>query len=293
MANNHIPNPQQKNLSKTISTLLLWSFALAVMAYFSWQYYGNTSGALGNQEGGLKMKNVNRPAFPTIEANKAERLVMNGNVYVTYTVDLKASKLAFYHQTPEGRPIGTFKYLYEYLDRQSKTLVFATNGGIYTKTLEPLGLYIENRKEMVSINRKKGTDNFYLEPNGVFYIKNGEASIEPSSEYNEKSTQITFATQSGPMLVIDGKIHPRFVAGSANKTIRSGVGIIDEDKVVFAISEQAVNFYDFAALFKEKFNGANALYLDGAISRMYLPELNRNELDNTIGFGSFICVEKK
>lgn len=290
---NNIPNPQQKNSIKIISTLLLWGLAIVVMGYFSWQYYGNASGESQSLQGAVKMKNVTPSTFPKIEANKAERIVMNGNIYSTYIVDLRASKLTFYHKTPDGKPIGTFKYLYEYLDQQSKKLVFATNGGIYTKTLEPLGLYIENGKEIVSINRKKGTDNFYLEPNGIFLIKNDEAYIETTPDFNEKSDKLNFATQSGPMLVIDGNIHPRFVAGSANKTIRSGVGIINEDKVVFAISDQAVNFYDFATLFKEKFNCQNALYLDGAISKMYLPELNRKELDNTIGFGSFICVEMK
>jgi uncharacterized protein YigE (DUF2233 family) len=93
------------------------------------------------------------------------------------------------------------------------------------------------------------------------------------------------------MLVTKGKIHPRFASASANKTIRSGVWIIDEDKIVFIISGQPVNFYDFATLFKEKFGCRNALYLDCAISKMYLHELNLKELDNTIGFASFICVE--
>lgn len=290
---NNIPNPQQKNFIKTISTLLLWGLAIAVMSYFSWLYYGNTSGESGSSQGVIKMKNVTPSTFPKIEANKAERIVVNGNIYSTYIADLKASRLTFYHKTPEGKPIGTFGYLYEYLDHQSKKLVFATNGGIYTKTLEPLGLYIENGKEIIPINHEKGTDNFYIEPNGIFYIKNGEAYIESTNDFNEKSNKINFATQSGPMLVIDGNIHPRFVAGSANKAIRSGVGIIDNDKIVFAISDQVVNFYDFATLFKEKFNCQHALYLDGAISKMYLPELNRKDLDNTIGFGSFICVEEK
>lgn len=290
---NNIPNPQQKNFIKTISTLLLWGLAIALMSYFSWLYYGNTSGESGSSQGVIKMKNVTPSTFPKIEANKAERIVVNGNIYSTYIADLKASRLTFYHKTPEGKPIGTFRYLYEYLDHQSKKLVFATNGGIYTKTLAPLGLYIENGKEIIPINHKKGTDNFYIEPNGIFYIKNGEAYIESTNDFNRKSNKINFATQSGPMLVIDGNIHPRFVAGSANKTIRSGVGIIDDDKIVFAISDQAVNFYDFATLFKEKFNCQHALYLDGAISKMYLPELNRRGLDNTIGFGSFICVETK
>ncbi|RYU93057.1 phosphodiester glycosidase family protein [Emticicia agri] len=278
---------------KTIRLLLLWLVALAFMGYFSWQYYGTAVNESVNLQGAIKMKNVTPATFPKIEANKAEKVVMNGNSYSTYTVDLRASKLTFYHKTPDGKPIGTFKYLYEYLDRQQKSLVFATNGGIYTETLVPLGLYIENGKQLVPLNRRQGTDNFYLTPNGVFYIKQGEAFMTTTEGFDENTHTITHATQSGPMLLIDGKIHPRFVAGSANKNIRSGVGIIDKNKVVFAISDQPVNFYEFAVLFREKFNCRNALYLDGAISKMYLPELNRNDLDNTIGFGSFIGVELK
>ena len=93
------------------------------------------------------------------------------------------------------------------------------------------------------------------------------------------------------MLVVDNEFNSKFSQGSENKNIRSGVGIIDEYKIVFAISDQPVNFFDFANLFKNRFQCKNALYLDGAISKMYLPELNKSYLDSNISFGSFICVE--
>jgi uncharacterized protein YigE (DUF2233 family) len=159
-----------KNYTKDITGLLLWSLAVVCLGYFSGQYYNGTSNNMGNPQVSIKMKNGTPSTFLKIEANKAERIMMNGNSYSTYTIDLKASRLAFYHKTREGRPIGTFEYLYQYLNQQSKDLIFVTNGGIYTKSLQPLGLYVENSKEIVGLN-KKGADNFYLEPNSFFLSK--------------------------------------------------------------------------------------------------------------------------
>jgi len=111
--------------------------------------------------------------------------------------------------------------------------------------------------------------------------------MEYDKSQNKSYTRV--ATQSGPLLVIDGKLHPALTDGSKNVHIRNGVGINKDGKVVFVISNQKTNFYDFASLFKEVLECDNALYLDGAISKMFINETNRNEDGR---FGVMIGVVK-
>jgi uncharacterized protein YigE (DUF2233 family) len=94
--------------------------------------------------------------------------------------------------------------------------------------------------------------------------------------------RIKYATQSGPMLVIDGQIHPAFKKGSANLNIRNGVGILPNNKVVFAMSKKEVTFYEFANYFKS-IGCKNALYLDGLVSRTYLPAKKWTQTDGDFG----------
>ena len=105
----------------------------------------------------------------------------------------------------------------------------------------------------------------------------------PSTKFAKENKSIKWATQSGPMLLIDNKVHPAFKEGSSNLNIRNGVGIISEYEIVFVISQKEVNLFDFAMLFKEKLNCKNALYLDGFVSRAFIPQLNRNDLDGDFG----------
>ena len=175
-------------------------------------------------------------------------------------------------------------------------LVFATNGGMYKKDGAPQGLYIEGGEELIPLDPKeKGYGNFYMQPNGIFVLDTaGKAEVISTQQFMRKYgykgrgkspqlREIQFATQSGPMLVHNGKINEHFRQGSSNLNIRSGVGIMKNQKVVFAISNKRVNFYDFAAFFKSYLGCDNALYLDGAISEMYVPELKRYQKGGNYG----------
>lgn len=162
------------------------------------------------------------------------------------------------------------------------------NGGMYTKDLSPKGLYVENKIEKQKIDTTSGNGNFYLKPNGVFYISKQIAGIVKTNEFRNKD--VDFATQSGPMLVIDGIIHPDFQESSKNLNIRNGVGVLPNGKVVLAISKEKINFYNFANYFK-KLGCKNALYLDGFVSRIYYPEKKIKQLDSK--FGVMIGVLKK
>ena len=144
--------------------------------------------------------------------------------------------------------------------------------------------------------RSPKTDaNFYLKPNGVYFIDSLRVShIKTSEDFQKivesKNVVVKYATQSGPMLLTDGKIHPSFTRQSNNKKIRSGVGIINENLTVFAISIDETNFYNFALLFKDIFGCKDALFLDGAISKMYL-DIAPKELGGK--FGALISVLPK
>jgi uncharacterized protein YigE (DUF2233 family) len=190
---------------------------------------------------------------------------------IAHIVDPKKSELNFYLKDDNGTILKNFRNLKSHLKKQNRELLFAMNGGMYMENSMPLGLYVENGKRIRKTNRvKKAFGNFYMQPNGVFFItKKRNAYIKKTTDFHLKK-YVNFATQSGPMLLINGKMHPRFMKGSKNIHIRNGVGILEDGRVLFAISTELINFYDFATFFKK--NGCkNALYFDGAISDIYLP----------------------
>lgn len=215
------------------------------------------------------------------------------NTFHAYVVDLRSENVQLFWKDPQGKRYQSLDQLKNSVETEESALVFATNAGMYTPRYDPQGLYIEKGQELIPIDlQDKANLNFYLKPNGVFYIDtNRQVGIAVSEDFASSEMVVEYATQSGPMLVIDGKIHPIFTKGSKNLNIRSGVGVINSDKLVFIISNRPVNFYDFASLFRDYFGCQNALYLDGAISRMYLPSLKRNELGGR--FGPMIGILKK
>ena len=213
---------------------------------------------------------------------KARRVRFEGHTYDTYTVNTLTTPIRLFWKDPSGNIFGSLRNLKQWLNDNEQTLLFATNAGIYTPQNSPKGLYIENEKKLVPLDLEDGKGNFYLKPNGIFLIIGTGARIIESSTYSAIPEPVISAIQSGPLLVHHGNIHPVFRKGSTSTFIRNGVGIIDTHTVVFVISNEAVNLYEFATIFKEFFGCQDALYLDGAISRMYLPELHRYELDGNV-----------
>jgi uncharacterized protein YigE (DUF2233 family) len=208
---------------------------------------------------------------------------------LAYSVDTKKQNLQFYWKNDSGEIFGSIQNLKNYVESKNLTLNFAMNGGMYMEDLNPLGLYIQEGKKLNNINKAEGSGNFYLKPNGIFCITNDNVPfVCKTSDFVNKN--IKYATQSGPMLVIDGQIHSAFKKGSTNLNIRNGVGILPNNKAVFAISKTAINFYDFAKYFQQ-LGCKNALYLDGFVSRMYLPEKKWIQTDGD--FGVIIGVTSK
>ena len=211
---------------------------------------------------------------------------------ISYRVDTKKQQLNLYWKNDKNELFRSLGNLKDQLSKNKHTLVFAMNGGMYKTDNSPLGLFIQNYKTLMPINKKSGTGNFYMKPNGVFYLTENNTAAICKTENLSNNGKIKFASQSGPMLVIDGKIQANFTEGSKNTNIRNGVGILPDGKVIFAMSKTEVNFYDFANYFK-KAGCKNALYLDGFVSRTYLPEQNWNQLDGDFGVIFAVTTENK
>jgi uncharacterized protein YigE (DUF2233 family) len=194
---------------------------------------------------------------------------------VSYTLcEVAATEdLRLFHSGPEGA-FGSFKAVDEALGAAGKALGFAMNAGM---DLAPVGLYVEDGVEVSGIVTSDGPGNFGLLPNGVFCIGDGFRVIE-SRAFKKARPDCRYATQSGPMLVIGGKLHPKFLPGSDSHYVRNGVGVSEDgSRAVFAISNDEVNFHAFARLFRDELGLPDALYFDGNISRLYAPELNRHD----------------
>lgn len=210
----------------------------------------------------------------------------NESVAVSFTTE--PSAISLYWKDNDGVILRSLQNLKTFVERQGKQLRFGMNAGMYMRDNSPQGLFIENGTQHTKLDTASGSGNFYLKPNGVFYITNDKlAGICKTEDFDPSN--IKFATQSGPMLLIDGEIHPAFKKGSANLNIRNGVGILPDGKVIFAMSKSEINFYDFAVYFKNM-GCKQALYLDGFVSRMYFPEKDWVQLDGN--FGVMIGVMK-
>lgn len=182
---------------------------------------------------------------------------------------------------PEG-PYGSFAAVETALAAKGLKLAFAMNAGMFHSDLSPAGLYIENRQQKMRLITSEGPGNFGLLPNGVFCAGEGFAIIE-SRAFKASPPECRYATQSGPLLVIDGALHPMFVAGSDSFNYRNGVGVAEDGRALFAISNDAVNFHAFARYFRDVLGVKNALFLDGSISRLYAPELDRDDMGFPMG----------
>lgn len=202
--------------------------------------------------------------------------------FVIYEHNLQENELQFYWKNGEDKPFKTIKKLKEAVEAEGNTLLFAMNGGMFLKDYSPQGLFIQNGKTWVKLDTSSGEKNFYMKPNGVFYLTNDHKAVVCKTEDFPQNDSILYATQSGPMLVINGEIHPNFTEGSKNLYVRNGVGILENGDILFAMSKKEVNFYDFASYFKQA-GCKNALYLDGFVSRTYLPEKKWIQTEGNLG----------
>jgi uncharacterized protein YigE (DUF2233 family) len=220
--------------------------------------------------------------------------------YIVCSFDLAESDLRFFWQHPDGSAFGTFTALAGHLEGNGERLAFATNGGMYGEDYSPIGLYIEDGEELARANTRsvpadvKPVPNFYKKPNGIFYVGKGRAGVTTTEAFLAAKPEARFATQSGPMLVIDGEVNPLFIPGSSDRNPRNGVCAPTPATVDFVITEGTVNFLDFARFFRDGLKCKDALFLDGgSASALYAPELGRNDGPGHGGFGPIIGVVVK
>jgi uncharacterized protein YigE (DUF2233 family) len=182
-----------------------------------------------------------------------------------------------------GAPLRSFAKLEQMLGPRASTVAFAMNAGMFDENGRAIGLLIERGKPLHKVNRRSGGGNFGLLPNGVFMVRdNGKAEVVETGDF-EASSDIAYATQSGPMLVIDGRIHPKFDPDGESRNIRNGVGIAPDGTPVFVISDDPVSFGKFARLFRDTLKARNALYFDGAVSSLWSPADGRQDSRAPLG----------
>lgn len=214
-----------------------------------------------------------------------------GKRYTICAVNLEEWDLELFWRDEHKQPFNTFGALDQWLQTRGRRLLFAMNAGMYQEDYTPCGLYIEKGERLHKLNLADGSSNFCLKPNGVFAVTSKGAVVVESSAFSHMQEDAELATQSGPMLVIKGKLHPAFGPDSDSRLFRNGVGVIDYRTVVFAISEDPVNFHEFAVFFRDRMNCDDALYLDGTISSMYSRELDR--WDQLTSLGPIIAVTEE
>jgi uncharacterized protein YigE (DUF2233 family) len=202
--------------------------------------------------------------------------------FVSYRLNPQRQVLQLFYQDNHGERFGSIKRLKDWLTQRHQTLLFATNGGMYSPGGVPKGLFIQGQKLVTRLDTASGAGNFYLKPNGVFYLTTSRRAGICATEEFRAGPSISYATQSGPLLVLHGQLNPAFARGSDNSVIRNGVGVLPTGEVVFAISREKVNFYDFAAYFRS-LGCRDALYLDGFVSRMYVPAQQWQQTDGDFG----------
>jgi len=200
--------------------------------------------------------------------------------------------LRLFYLDDQGQPYGQFFDLLSDLDDRGQTLAFGMNAGMYHRDLSPVGHYTENGETHQSVIISAGPGNFGMLPNGVFCVAENKWNIIETLQFQSKSPACQFATQSGPMLVIDGKLHPRFIPNSTSRYIRNGVGVSD-NRAYFVISNQTVNFYDFATFFRDHLGTDMALYFDGNVSRLYVADPFRHDLGRSVGPMVGVVVNKR
>lgn len=205
-------------------------------------------------------------------ANKpeiCEETVFEGARTILCVIDPSEYDIALAYRGADGEVFGSVAKVVVALTANGRTPVLAMNAGMYHADMLPVGLYVENSAEISPLNEDDGFGNFFLKPNGVFFVdEGGRAKVLETEAYRSAEIMPAFATQSGPMLVIDGALHPRFLPDGTSKYIRNGVGVRADGRVVLAITRDPLSLGSFGRLFRDIADCPNALFFDGAVSSL-------------------------
>jgi uncharacterized protein YigE (DUF2233 family) len=203
--------------------------------------------------------------------------------FIVCTFDPRHDDLRLFLSGPDDKPYGSMDALADALKAKGEKLAFAMNAGMFGQDQLPVGLYVEDRRKLHDADTRGGETNFHMKPNGVFWIGDKVAGVTETSRYLASPPPARYATQSGPMLIIDGKVHPKIRPDGTSQKIRNGVGACKGGTVSFAIADDPVTFDTFARLFRDGLGCQNALFLDGSVSSLYAPELSRDDEPEPLG----------
>ncbi|MEN9010893.1 MAG: phosphodiester glycosidase family protein [Yoonia sp.] len=211
-----------------------------------------------------------------------EDITSADNSYTVCTVDVATEDLRLFLRDSDENILGNFTNIETTLDGQQ--LVFAMNAGMYHEDRAPVGHYVQGGVEVMRVVPNAGPGNFGLLPNGVFCLNAEHAQVYETLDFVARAPVCRDASQSGPMLVIDGALHPRFLKDGTSRNIRNGVGTsADGATAKFAISNNGVTFHEFGSFFRDVLKTPNALYFDGRVSRLHAPSLSRSDFGLRLG----------
>ncbi|HEX2559522.1 phosphodiester glycosidase family protein [Phenylobacterium sp.] len=183
-----------------------------------------------------------------------------------------------------GAPLRTLARLAKHLGPEADSVRFAMNAGMYEPDLSPVGLHVEQGRLLRPLNTADAAGNFYLKPNGVFFVGNdGRAAVATAEAYARRTRSPAWATQSGPMLLVGGELHPRIQPDGASRLVRNGVGAGPDGEALFVISEGPVSFGKLARFFRDGLGCKDALYLDGTVSQLWAPRQGRRDRGPALG----------
>ena len=217
----------------------------------------------------------------------AEPLAHDFRVFV---VDPARQKISLHWKNAQGQLYRTLEAVKKELEGQGQEVLALMNAGIYDRKFRPLGLHIENGKELRPLDRRKGGGNFYMQPNGVFYIDKNGAAIRRTSDFRQ-TPDIRLATQSGPLLFDEKGLHPAFVKGSRHRHYRNAVGVRKDGHVVFAMSKKPVSFWQLAHFLRDRQHCISGLYMDGFISQLW--RKGEGKPRQGYGFVGMLAVTKR
>ncbi len=210
-------------------------------------------------------------------------LVHEGRGHVVCTVEA-GEDLRLWLRDPAGVVWGGFDRLARTLEAAGERLVFAMNAGMYHPDRTPVGIFRGEGGDAGRLVTSAGPGNFGMLPNGVFCVRPDAFAVIESRAFAAAPPDCAGASQSGPMLVIDGALHPRFLEDATSRFVRNGVGVsADGQTAHFAISDRPVTFHEFARLFRDVLDTPQALYFDGNVSRLHVPALGRSDRGRRLG----------
>ncbi|WP_457796226.1 phosphodiester glycosidase family protein [Methylocystis sp. S23] len=224
------------------------------------------------------------PRADAVQARPCAEIEEAGAAYTVCEFDVRNASIRLFLKDSSGAVYGGFSRLADDLASRGETLVFAMNAGMYDADFSPIGLYVEGGETRHAANLAAGTGNFHMKPNGVFWVDGARAGVTETGRFLKSRLRPAFATQSGPMLVIGGRINPHIHDSGTSQKFRNGVGVSGGRLARFVISTQPVTFHQFAHLFRERLKCPDALFLDGgSASALYAPSIPRHDRFHPMG----------